>query len=139
MAHAVTFQPGLGAGHCHFITFVAEGLQQVVQRIGFERADSILIVRRYKNRERHLFGSHRVNDAKTIQLRHLYVQKNYIRPLVLNHVYCGDSILGLKNAIHLGILAQEVDKPLPRGRFVINDQHADSLRRRLTHLYPLRS
>ena len=110
------------------MALIAERLEQVVERIGFEGADRMLIVRGHEYRERHPAGFDSVDDAPAIEFGHLDVQEHQVRALAQSRrsPRCRSRP---RECCRPDIVAEQIDQPLPRWRFVIDDQHAKPLMR----------
>ena len=49
-----------------------------------EGTKRVLVIRRYKNNERHSIGGKRLQYPKSIHLRHLHIQEEKVRMLLAN-------------------------------------------------------
>ena len=69
-------------------TLFVDRLQQIIDCANFERVDSVFIERGRKDDERHVLRADLANDVEAIELRHLYVEKDYFRLKLAYRAHC---------------------------------------------------
>ncbi len=65
---------------------IAEGLQQVVERVGLEGLDGVFVVGGDEHGHRHQLGLDLAQHAETVQHRHLDVEEHQMRRLGVNQI-----------------------------------------------------
>ena len=101
-----------------------ERLQQIIDRIHLERAHSILVERRRKHHlgNRHLAVQQLLQHAKSVQTRHLNIQKHQVRLMRPDQFNRLDSIGSLRENFDSTSSLQQILQLLPGQRFVIDDE-----------------
>ena len=73
----LSFQDALlGTCQCTIKTVIVEGLQQIVERPGFKRAQRILVVSGHKNQGWRYIWTEQFQYIEAVVLRHLYIEEN---------------------------------------------------------------
>src|SRR5499425_1345569 len=106
--------------------------QEIVNSVHFECANGVRIVSRNEdingsgaNRWLHIF-----DDSKTIQVRHLHIEKNNVGMKFIDLLHRTDSVRRLAYNFNVVVLGQIATDTAPGDRFVIDDEdsrlHANS-------------
>ena len=106
---------------------IAEGLQQVVERVGLEGLDRVLVVGRDEHGHRHQFRLDLAQHAEAVQHRHLDVEEHQVRRLGVNQVEGLAAVAGDADHLDVGLPLQKLQQPAPGGAFVIDDERADDI------------
>ena len=109
---------------------LVEGLQHVIDRIHLERLNRIVIERRRENNLRHaqLAFNELLDHAKSVEPRHLHVEKNEVGLVLLDQCERFQAVLPLRDHFNFRKSAQQERKLVSCGPLVVNDHCADSHR-----------
>src|SRR3984957_466884 len=107
-------------------------LQQIVNSVDFECANGMRIV----SRDEDINGSgadrwlHIFDDSKTIQIRHLHIEKNDVGMKFVDLLHRTDSVRRLADNFNVVVFGQIETDTAPGDRYVIDDEdyrlHANS-------------
>jgi hypothetical protein len=129
LVHTALAQSPPGTRHGGVLALVAVRLQQIVQRVGLERLNRMLVVSRHEDRERHRRRADGIDDTQAVELGHLDVEEHQVGPLVENLVDADEAVFGFRDAADARILPQEIDEPMSCRLLVVHDEHVDLLTR----------
>ena len=99
---------------------LAEGLEQVVEGVDFKGTDGVLVVGGDKDDRWRVFQ--RLDDAKTIQSRHLNVQQYQLGRPGFDHLHGLHAVLGFADDFYPFEVGQVPLEPLPRRGLIVYDQ-----------------
>src|SRR5215472_7369493 len=94
LPHAALIQARLHTSHGGLKALIAERLQQIIERVGLECPNCMLIVGGHEYGEGHLLHTDRVNYAESIKLRHLHIEEQYVRVFFLDRFNRALSVRG---------------------------------------------
>ncbi len=99
-----------------------EGLEQIIDRVHFERLHRVLVVGGGEDdlRQRNLAVHQLLDDAEAVEARHLHVEEDEVGRELLDEVDRLDAVLALRDDIDVE-LAQEIRKLVARKLLVVND------------------
>ena len=106
-------------------TIAAERLEQVIERVHFERAQRVLVVGGDEDDRRHPLGADRVDHAEAVDAGHLDVEEDEVRRLVLDGRDRLRAVAALADDFDVLFLLQQRQHALARDRLVVNDQGSD--------------
>jgi hypothetical protein len=105
--------------------FAIKRFQQVIHSVHFESAQSELIVSGNEYNYRRPFRVDGLENAKTVEFRHLDIEKHQIGRLLLDSSDSLASIRALPDEINLRLVLEQLTEALARQSFVINDQRSN--------------
>ena len=103
-------------------TRVLDRFQEIVERVGFERTQRILIVRGHENRQRHLRRRHGSQKLETVDAGHLHVEEHEIGLVFGNREERLAAVAGLGDDLDIGMACQPERESAPGEGFIVNDQ-----------------
>ena len=87
-----------------------------------ERAERVLVESRDEHDHRHALGADRLQHAETVELRHLHVEEDEVRPVGANHLDRRRAIAALGDDLDVSRLSQQPAHPPPRDRLIVRDE-----------------
>ena len=102
----------------------SEGLEEVVDGVGVEGADRVVIVGGDEDGDGHLFDSNGFEDLETVHLRHLNIEEDEVGIELLNGVHGGFAVAALADDADVAIALEQAQQSRTREGFVIHDQRA---------------
>jgi hypothetical protein len=107
-------------------SFLIKRFQEIVNSVHFECTNGVHIV----SRDKDIYGSvavhwfHILDDSKTIQIRHLHIEKNDVRMKFIDLLHRADSVRRLADNFNAVVFGQVATDTAPGDRFVIDDEDA---------------
>jgi hypothetical protein len=100
------------------------GLEQVVQSVGFEGLDGMLVVGGDEDDERD-GRCQAADDTEAVQAGHLDVEEDQVWVETLDGVECGLSVLGFADDLDVGFVGEEGADAFATEGFVVDEERAD--------------
>jgi hypothetical protein len=100
-------------------------LEQVIDGVDFEGSQRELVVCGDKHDHRHGLTANGLQNAESIQFRHLDIQKDQVGQRLLDHGDRFTTVRALANEFDVGFGFQQLPQPVAGERFVINDQRSN--------------
>jgi hypothetical protein len=98
--------------------------QEIVNCVHFKCANGVHIV----SRDEDIYGSgpvhwlHILDDSKTIQVRHLHIEKNDVGMKFIDLLHSTDSVRRLAYNFNAVVFGQKATDTAPGDRFVVDDE-----------------
>ena len=99
-------------------------LEQIIDRVDFERAKGELVVRGDKDHRGHRVLGYLLQNPESVQAWHLHVEQNDVGRLLLDHGHGARAVHRFADDFEI-LLDQEGAQFFPRERFIIHDQYAN--------------
>ena len=114
----------------------ADGLEEIVEGVHFERADCVLIVGGDEDKARRAavariaVGRNGAHDVEAVGAGHLHIDKDEIGAVLFDGGDRGLGVVGFADDFDVGFVAEETEQFATRGSFVVDDENAKKIRRR---------
>jgi hypothetical protein len=113
---------GAGAFQGLLKALAIEGLEQIIQGVDLEGAQSILVIRRDENDTGRPVLAHGLQDAEAVQFGHAYIEKQEIGPLLTDGRDGARTVEAFADHLNVGFGLKQRTQALPAQRLVIRDQ-----------------
>jgi len=97
-------------------------LEQIVDRARVEGAESISVVSRQKNCDRHADGADRSQYLKSVDLWHLHIEEDEIGLLVSNRVDRRLAVAAFADDLDVGVAPKQTPDRAPRQPLIVRNQ-----------------
>src|SRR5205085_10135245 len=102
-------------------TLLADRLDKIIQRFSLKSLNRKLIERRQKHNCRHAFDASLLDNFKSINARHLNVEKHYIRRRRVKRSKHFSAVATLSGNGKLGKARQQLPHAATRGRLIVGN------------------
>jgi hypothetical protein len=107
---------------------ILDGLQEVVERVRFERLQCVLVVRRDEHGQRHLRRGQGLQELEAVDTRHLHVEEHDVGLMLGDREERLASVAGLADDLDVGMAREPERQTAPGEGFVVNDQRTQAHR-----------
>src|SRR5437899_7016072 len=107
-----------------FKSLTIKGFEQVVHGMHFKSPQRKFVVRGHEHDDRHRIGTDRLENFKAVQLRHLDVEKDQVRFLLLNRPNGLASVRAFTHQLNLRPVRQQLPEPAAPELLVIDNDRA---------------
>src|SRR6267154_134181 len=103
---------------------LAEGLEQIVERVRVECAKCIVVMGGHKDGDRHSLEPNSFNHLEAVHLRHLYIEKCQIGAFTADRGNCTLTINALADHLDVRVSVQKSPNSPAGDGLIINDHGA---------------
>src|SRR5438034_1090251 len=89
-------------------TLTVERFQQIINRVHFKGLERVLVVSRHKYHQRHRLARDRRTNLETTEPRHLHIEKNQVRSLLLDRGDRLSSIAAFADDIEIALEPEQL-------------------------------
>ena len=103
----------------------AVGLEQVIERVHFKRAERVLVVRGDEDDRRHR-AAERARQRQAVDLRHLNIEKHQIGRRALDRRHRLRTVAAFADQLDVRLVPQQRQHPRPGDRLIVGHEGPDS-------------